>query len=97
MVAATPNLEKLTTAPKVTICDWIKAGLDYLKVNKDMVKKSFLVCGIINSLDDLENQFVRYAKELPTMQLPYVDESTDDLFRSNFVSDSEDSDNSDSD
>jgi hypothetical protein len=42
-VAATPNLEIFTTAPKVTICEWINAGADYLKVNIDMVMKSFFV------------------------------------------------------
>jgi hypothetical protein len=34
---------------------------------------------------------------LPTMQLPYVDECTYDMFRNEFQSDGEDSDSSDSD
>ncbi len=82
---APPN--KLKTAPKETICDWIKDGLDYLKDHNDNVKKSFLVCGITNSLNGSENHFIRCAKELPTMQLPYVDESADDLFKSDCDSD----------
>ena len=88
MVAATPNPTKLTTTSKVTICDWIKAGLDFLKQNKSTVKKAFLVCGMTNSLDGSENGLIRCAKELPTLQLPYVNESSDDLFQS--ASDSDD-------
>ena len=80
IVAATPNPIKLTTVSKVTICDWIKAGLDYLQQNKSTVKKAFLVCGMTNSLDGSENGLIRCAKELPTLQLPYVNESSDDLF-----------------
>ena len=69
-------------APKVTIYDWIKAGLEYLKVPKAMVKKSFLICGTTNALDSSENQFIRCATKLASMQLPHVDKCTNDLFMS---------------
>ena len=45
------------------------------------MKKSFLVCGLSNTLDGSENNLMHCAKELPTTQLPYVDESDDDPFR----------------
>ena len=81
-MASDPNSATLTTATKEVICDWIKTGSDHLKQNKEIVKKSFLVCGISNSLDGSENQFICCAKELPDMQLPYGDESSDDPFQS---------------
>ena len=56
-------------------------GLDDLRKKEQIVKKSFLVCGLSNALDGSENALIRCAKELPTMQLPYVDESDDDPFR----------------
>ena len=61
---------------------WIKSGWDYFDAKQSMVKKSFLVCGITNALYESENQFNRCLKELPELQLPYVDESTDDVFLS---------------
>ncbi len=91
MVATNPNLTKLTTASKETICHWIKAGLDYLKQNNAIVKKSFLVCGITNALDGSENSMIHCAKELPNIQLPYVDESIDDIFQSGASDSGEDS------
>ena len=86
LVATDPNPEKLKTAEKETICDWIEVGLSQLQAKKEMVKKSFLVCGISNALDGTQNSFIHCAKELPDMQLPYLDESTDDPFQ---TSDSE--------
>ena len=50
-----------------------------------MVKKSFLVCGISNSLDGSEIQLIRVPAELPMLTVPYgaeeaEDESESDLF-----------------
>ena len=45
------------------------------------MKRSFLVCGLSNVLHGSENKLINWAKELPTMQLPYEDESDDDPFR----------------
>ena len=46
-----------------------------------MVKKSFLVFGITNALEGSENGFIRCAKELPTLQVPYIDDSNDGPFQ----------------
>ena len=53
----------------------------------DVVKRSFLVCGISNSLDECENKLVRVAAEFPNFTIPYGvegvgDESESDLFLS---------------
>ena len=95
-VEANPNLQKLTTASKETCCHWIKAGQEYLAESKEMIKKSFLVCGLTNALDGSQNDLIRCAKELPDLQLPYVDESEDDPFNHSDESES-DSSRSDSD
>lgn len=92
LLAADPNPEKLATASKQVICDWIKKGLDYLESKKEMIVKSFLVYGISNALDGSENTFIHCAKELSGMQLPYLDECNDDPFQ---TLDSESSDSQD--
>ena len=76
-VAANPSLSKLATPSKQLVCDWISAGLNYLQMKEEMVDKSFLVCGITNALDGSENRFIHCTKELPSIQLPYVNESED--------------------
>lgn len=76
-----PNLKKLKAVSKETICEWIEKGLDDLRKKEQIVKKSFLVCGLSNALDGSENTRIHCAKELPNMQLPYVDKSDDDPFR----------------
>ena len=81
LVSNDPDLKKLKTASKETICQWVQKGLDDLRKKEKIVKKSFLVCGLSNALDGSENKLIRCAKELLTMQLPYVDESDDDPFR----------------
>ena len=91
IVASDSNPSKLTTPSKAIVCEWIKSGMDYLMEHEVMVKKSFLVCGLTNALDGSENQFIHCAKELPDMQLPYVDESRDDLFQSSDDDASDDS------
>ncbi len=82
LVKTDPNPSKLATPSKELLCKWIKQGLDYLEQKQAMVKKSFLVCGISNAIDGSENQFIHCAKELPNLQLPFVDEATNDLFLS---------------
>ena len=53
-----------------------------MKERPEVVKKSFLVCGITNSLDGSENHLIRCAKELSGIELPYTDGS-DDPFADN--------------
>ena len=45
---------------------------------KDVVCKSFFVCGISNSLDGSENHMIRCAKELPNVPIAYGMEDTED-------------------
>ena len=45
------------------------------------MKKSFLVCGLPNAHNGSEKSFIHCARELPTMQLPHVNETDDDPFR----------------
>ena len=66
--------DKLATPKKPTLVQWIKDGLEYLKQRSEM---SFLVCGITNSLDGSENHYIRCAKELEGIDLPYTDGSDD--------------------
>ena len=61
-----------------------------MKEKQDIVKRSFLFCGITNSLDGNENHFIRCVRELG-IQLPYLCESEDDPFQD----DDEDSKSSD--
>lgn len=68
---------KLKTVTKPEIVEWVKAGMDYLQEKPEIVKKSFLVCGITNSLDGTENAMIRCARELDGIELPYTDESDD--------------------
>ena len=39
------------------------------------------MCGLSNTLDGSENKLIHCAKEFPTLQLSYMDESDDDPFR----------------
>lgn len=64
--------DKLTPTTKPVLAQWIMEGLDYFRQKPEMVKTSFLVCGITNSLDGSENYFVQCAKELEELQLPYT-------------------------
>ena len=62
---------------KPDIVAWIMDGIDYLKSMPEMVKKSFFVCGITKALDGSQNTLIRCAKELPSLELPYIDGSED--------------------
>ena len=69
--------DKLTPTTKPVLVQWIKEGLDYLSQKPEMVKKSFLVCGITNSVTGSENHLIRCAQELEGIELPYTDGSDD--------------------
>ncbi len=96
-VDSDPNPLKLKTPSKQICAQWIKDGLEYFKEKEAMVKKSFLICGITNDLDGSENSFINCAKELPTLQVPYIDESNDDPFQESDSDESECSSNDESD
>ena len=69
--------DKFKSPDKAPVVDWIKSGMKYLHQNPEMVKKSFLVCGITNAIDGLENRFIQCARELPDIQLPSCDKDDD--------------------
>ena len=54
--------------------------------------KSFLVCGITNTLDGSESHFIPCSHELPNLHLPYVDKSNDPFFNEDISTSDEDSD-----
>ena len=70
--------EKIKPASKQQVIDWVVQSNDLLDGNKDMIRKSFLVCGISNALDGSENHMIRCAKELPDMTIAYGIEDTED-------------------
>ena len=47
------------------------ASKQHLGSKREMVAKSFLVCGISNALDGSQNNMIRCAKELPVMMIAY--------------------------
>ena len=94
LVVTDSNPSKLVSPSKENCCQWIQAGLDYFREKELMVEKSFLVCGITNALDGSENFFIHCAKQLPNLELPYINESDEDPFQSS-DDDTNDSDNDD--
>lgn len=91
-VATDLNPEKLTAASKQKCCEWIREGVDYIQDHEEMVKKAFLVCGISNALDGSQNHLISCSKQLPNLELPYLDESNNP-----FLDDEDQGDASDSD
>ena len=87
--------DKLKTADKPTIVRWIKEGLVYLKENKFVITKSFLVCGITNDLNGSGNHLIRCSEELPAIKLPYFQEEEDNPFLDDNEFDSEEDDQED--
>ena len=86
-VQSTHTASQIQTASRIKILDWIVAANQSLNHQTDMVNRSFLVCGISNSLDGCENKLVRVAAELPKFTIPYGvegvgDESESDPFLS---------------
>ena len=70
-----------------------------LDEKKEIIHKSFLVCGISNALDGSQNNLIRCAKELSEMTIAYGDEESaysesesDDPFGSGSDSEIESSD-----
>ncbi len=72
---------------------WIETGMEYLEENLEVVRKSFLVCGITNSLDGSENSLILCARDI---QLPYTNLS-DDPFCEEFDDDEPNNDDDESD
>lgn len=75
--------------------DWVVDSNKLLNSKKEMVTKSFLVCGISNAWDGSQNDKIRCAKELPDMLIAYgLDKSSDNSSESDdpFSSESDDSD-----
>ena len=70
--------EKIKPASKQQVIDWVVQSNNLLDNNKDMIRKSFLVCGISNALVGSENHMIRCAKELPDMIIAYGTEDTED-------------------
>ena len=70
--------ERLKLASKQQVVDWVVQSNKLLDSKKEIVWKSFLVCGISNALDGSKNHFIRCAKELPDMANAYVLEKSAD-------------------
>jgi len=75
---STHTASQIPTASMNDVLGWVVAANQCLNSQTDMVKKSFLVCGISNSLDGSENQLVRVPAELPMLIIPYGAEKTED-------------------
>ena len=86
----------IPTASRTEIVQWIISANECLNSQKDMIQKSFLVCGISNNLDGSENHLVRVPDELPTFEIPYGidDNDSDDPFQSSDSASGEDTDDS---
>ena len=75
--------ERIKTASKQQVLDWIVQSNKDLD-SKELIQKSFLVCGISNALDGSENNLVHCAKEVDQLKVAYrltedEDASDDDL------------------
>ena len=90
--------ERLKTASKQQVVEWVVDSNKLLDSKKEMVAKSFLVCGISNALDRSQNNMIRCAKELPDMLIAYgleknaaadVGSESDDPFSSDEENDSD--------
>ena len=88
--------ERIKPASKQQVIDWIVQANKLLDAKKEVIQKSFLVCGISNALDGSQNSLIHCAKELPEMAIAYGQQETvdsqsesDDPFESE--TDSEDS------
>ena len=71
--------ERIKPASKQQVEAWVVQANKLLNTKKDVIRKSFLVCGIANALDGSQNHFIRCAKELPDMTITYgLSENTTD-------------------
>lgn len=91
---------KIKIASKQQVLNWVVQANKDLNSNKDLVCKSFKVCGISNAIDGTENHFIHCAKELDQLKVAYrleneeeedADESAEDPFASGSEIDSSDS------
>ena len=62
--------ERPKTASKQQVVEWVVDSNKLLDSKREMVAKSFLVCGISNALDGSQNM-IHCAKELPDMMIAY--------------------------
>ena len=60
----------------------------------EMVKKSFIICGITSTLDGSQNTLIKCARELPSLKLPYT-EGSEDLFGDEQDEEDDEDDNKD--
>ena len=92
-VSQVPAGERLKLATKQVVIDWGVQSNRLLNTKKEIICKSFLVCGISNALGGSQNQFIRCAKELPNLSIAYgltTDPGTDSGTESDpFASESE--------
>ena len=56
--------ECIKTATKQQVLDCVVQSSKDLDSKRELVQKSFLVCGISNAMDGSENHFICCAKEL---------------------------------
>ena len=63
--------ECIKTASKQQVLDWVVQSNKDLDSKKELIRKSFLVCGISNALDGSQNHFIRCAKELEQLKVAY--------------------------
>ena len=63
--------ERLKTASKQQVIDWVVDSNKLLNSKREMVAKSILVCGISNALDGSQNNMIRCVKELPDMMIAH--------------------------
>ena len=63
--------ERPKTASKQQVVEWVVDSNKLLDSKREMVAKSFLVCGISIALDGSQNNMIRCAKELPDMMIAY--------------------------
>ena len=54
--------ERLKTASKQEVCQWVEKAHGALLANQEMIRKSFQVTGIFPALDGSENHLLRNDK-----------------------------------
>ena len=59
--------QRIKTAPKQVVMDWIVRAWNYLRMQQDMICKTFLVTGITNALDFSQDDI--YHQMLPLLLL----------------------------
>ena len=92
-----PGERIIKPASKQQVVDWVVQSNKLLDSKRNIICRTFLVCGISNALNGSQNHFIRCAKELPEMSVTYrleanseSDSDSDDPFTSGSESESED-------